>query len=361
MLCMKCGKSLTNTDVAALCENCAPAIPQNSASASDQEENNEDVSDEYLDEEDDTFYGYAGWGLRVVAYLADLSLVIVFTAIIAFLLFTVFAFSFSSVFGELELGNNGAAGMLFAVYASVIMIFVSVLFLSSSYKILFEWSSLSATPGKFVLGLAVLKSDGSRITFMTALFREFGRFLNAFTFGIAYLMPLFTDKNQALHDMISDTVVIKKKEVSILRVLIVFVLSLVFIFGISILTEEKDQSQTSNFDSQFMNGSSNFNRNFNSNHSNNFNSASSYLSPVPPQQQQVPPAGFHEVPSSIMRGDVGGINSAVEITQESIVGNQEDEIEVIEVEKEKPKRALSLFEQEVEDRLRERNQSKKKD
>jgi len=365
MLCMKCGKSLTNTEVAGLCENCAPVVPENSASEDAQEEgleSDEEVSDEYVEESDESFYGYAGWGLRVVACLADLSLIMIFTSLIAFLLFTVFAFSLTSIFGELLAGSNSIAGMMIAVYASVIIVLFSVLFISSFYKILFEWSRFSATPGKLFLGLAVRKSDGSRITFWTAFFRECGRFLNAFTLGIAYLMPLFTDKNQALHDMITDTVVIKKKEVSIFRVLIVFVLSLAFIFGVSILTDNKENSHTSNINSPFMKGSSTFNKNFHTNQSRNFHSASTYLSPTPPQQPVLSPVQPANVPSQIIKqGHVESQIQAADSIDENKLDYQEDKIEVIEPEKEKPARKLSLFEQQVEDRLRERNQKNKKE
>jgi uncharacterized RDD family membrane protein YckC len=70
-----------------------------------------------------------------------------------------------------------------------------------------EWQ---ATLGKRALGIAVTGVDGSRISFARATGRYFAKWISAFIFGIGYIMAAFTERKQALHDMIADTLVIKR-------------------------------------------------------------------------------------------------------------------------------------------------------
>lgn len=80
------------------------------------------------------------------------------------------------------------------------------------YKPVFESSALMGTPGKAILGIVVENENaGGRISFKTALIRYFASYISAFILYIGYLMQPFTSKRQALHDMISETVVLKKE------------------------------------------------------------------------------------------------------------------------------------------------------
>ncbi|MFZ3231707.1 MAG: RDD family protein [Pseudobdellovibrio sp.] len=80
------------------------------------------------------------------------------------------------------------------------------------YKPFFESSVLSATPGKALLGIVVVsEKDGERITFKAAAIRFFCQYISMLIFMIGYLMQPFTKRRQALHDMLSETVVIRKE------------------------------------------------------------------------------------------------------------------------------------------------------
>ena len=84
------------------------------------------------------------------------------------------------------------------------------LFLGLLYYPFFESSELSATPGKALLGLAVLTENEQRITFKAAILRYFCRYLSMLLLYIGFIMQLFTARRQTLHDMISETIVVKK-------------------------------------------------------------------------------------------------------------------------------------------------------
>lgn len=74
-------------------------------------------------------------------------------------------------------------------------------------------SRFGATPGKLIFKLRVTRSDGRRIKFKRATGRAFLRFLSFAPFLTGYLMAAFTDKTQALHDILSDCIVIPADQV----------------------------------------------------------------------------------------------------------------------------------------------------
>jgi uncharacterized RDD family membrane protein YckC len=70
-----------------------------------------------------------------------------------------------------------------------------------------EWQ---ATVGKRVMSIVVTDLDGGRISFARATGRHFAKYISAFVLGIGFLMAPFTSKKQALHDIIAETLVVKK-------------------------------------------------------------------------------------------------------------------------------------------------------
>lgn len=77
------------------------------------------------------------------------------------------------------------------------------------YSAFMESGSMQATLGKKALGLKVVDLDGQRISFLQATGRHFGKFLSSAILLIGYLMMLWDDKKQTLHDKMAGTLVIK--------------------------------------------------------------------------------------------------------------------------------------------------------
>lgn len=73
-----------------------------------------------------------------------------------------------------------------------------------------ESSNRQATFGKMALELKVTDLMGSRISFGKATARHFGKWLSAIILFIGYLMVVWTEKKQALHDQIAGTLVVSK-------------------------------------------------------------------------------------------------------------------------------------------------------
>ena len=92
------------------------------------------------------------------------------------------------------------------------------LFLSMTINIVGQWlyfslmesSSWQATLGKKALGLYVTDLEGNRITFARATGRYFAKLISSLTLLIGYIMAGFTEKKQALHDMIAGCLVMRK-------------------------------------------------------------------------------------------------------------------------------------------------------
>jgi uncharacterized RDD family membrane protein YckC len=65
------------------------------------------------------------------------------------------------------------------------------------------------TPGKSLLGLRVIKTDGSYTGFWTMFLREFiGKFISGFFFCLGYFWAIWDKDRQAWHDKIAGTVVV---------------------------------------------------------------------------------------------------------------------------------------------------------
>jgi uncharacterized RDD family membrane protein YckC/Tfp pilus assembly major pilin PilA len=78
------------------------------------------------------------------------------------------------------------------------------------YHALMESSPRQATLGKAALGIRVTDLAGERVSFGRATGRFFGKILSALTLSIGFAMAGFTERRQALHDKVADTLVVRK-------------------------------------------------------------------------------------------------------------------------------------------------------
>ena len=78
------------------------------------------------------------------------------------------------------------------------------------YYTLMESSRYQATLGKMVLGIQVTDLEGNRISLARANGRYFGKVLSKMVLYIGFIMAAFTEKKQALHDVIAGCLVVRK-------------------------------------------------------------------------------------------------------------------------------------------------------
>ena len=72
-----------------------------------------------------------------------------------------------------------------------------------------ESSKHQATLGKIAMGIKVVDHNNQRLEFSKALLRNLSKLLSAFILCIGYIMIIFDERKQGLHDKIADTFVVK--------------------------------------------------------------------------------------------------------------------------------------------------------
>lgn len=80
------------------------------------------------------------------------------------------------------------------------------------YSALMESSAKQGTLGKMILGIQVTDLAGRRIGFGRATGRFFGRYLSGALLMIGFFMVAFTEKKQALHDMMAGCLVVNARQ-----------------------------------------------------------------------------------------------------------------------------------------------------
>jgi uncharacterized RDD family membrane protein YckC len=74
----------------------------------------------------------------------------------------------------------------------------------------FFWTRWNGqTPGKRMMGLRVIKADGSEMSDIDALIRGVGYYISGLMMGLGYIWALFDDEKRTWHDMFAGTLVVK--------------------------------------------------------------------------------------------------------------------------------------------------------
>jgi uncharacterized RDD family membrane protein YckC len=85
--------------------------------------------------------------------------------------------------------------------------------LTFALTIFYQWYFLTKyqgqTPGKMLLGIRVVKTDGSALSTLDAIVRTLGYTLNWILLGIGWLLAFWDSNHQGLHDRMADTYVVK--------------------------------------------------------------------------------------------------------------------------------------------------------
>ncbi|MBE28420.1 MAG: hypothetical protein CMB06_04835 [Euryarchaeota archaeon] len=140
---------------------------------------------------------FKGFLIRLLAFVIDVvvTLIAIIAAAVVFLIF------FDSLFG-IEAG----------FFAALIMFILAGLAAQFLYKPLMEASEYQGTIGKIALSMKVVDKHGRRITMAKSFIRTIVYIIeHAIPFGsLAFLIIVFTDENQGLHDMASETYVVSK-------------------------------------------------------------------------------------------------------------------------------------------------------
>jgi uncharacterized RDD family membrane protein YckC len=146
---------------------------------------------------------YAGFWLRAVALLIDVTLVYIVVvgaeAVVGYI-------SGQNLGLRSELSGKASFGPGFALRLSISTV------IHWLYWAGLESSVFQATLGKMALGLKVTDLNGYPISFAQATGRYFAKFISALILCIGFMMAGWTARKQALHDLMAGTLVVKKRE-----------------------------------------------------------------------------------------------------------------------------------------------------
>jgi uncharacterized RDD family membrane protein YckC len=143
---------------------------------------------------------YAGFWLRFVALIID--------SIILGVPFVVIEFAMVGS-GMAFMHPGDPAQMLVTILPRLFLLEGVAIVGTWLYSALMESSSWQATLGKKALGIYVTDMEGRRISFGRASARYFSKIISGLIFYIGFIMAGFTEKKQALHDMIASCLVLR--------------------------------------------------------------------------------------------------------------------------------------------------------
>ena len=104
-------------------------------------------------------------------------------------------------------------GFILAIINTILSIIISKYVSILTYWIYFavlESSSSQATFGKMVIGIIVTDKDGNKISFDRATVRHFCKIISGMLLCMGFILAGVTQKKQALHDLIANTLVVNK-------------------------------------------------------------------------------------------------------------------------------------------------------
>jgi uncharacterized RDD family membrane protein YckC len=154
---------------------------------------------------------YAGFWKRFLAWIIDYIIIYVAQAFIVVPVFGIVGISFASKVSNVEgIGEGDAIAMLMAAIAAASAVAFLVLVLQILYYSFMEASKYQGTVGKIALGIIVTDTNGGKLDFTKALVRNLCKIISSLILCVGYIMAGFTEKKQALHDMIASTLVVNK-------------------------------------------------------------------------------------------------------------------------------------------------------
>lgn len=142
---------------------------------------------------------FAGFWLRFGAMMVDLALLLVLLLLIWLVVLAIY------LIGG---GSGGLTG-----YILFVVIFWALL--GCLYRLGLEASPWQATVGKRVMGICVTTGTGEPLSSTRALLRTGAFVVACLPLGAGLLLPLFTPRRQALHDLLADTLVVRQEYVSV--------------------------------------------------------------------------------------------------------------------------------------------------
>jgi uncharacterized RDD family membrane protein YckC len=188
LYCSKCGSP--TSAYAQFCNNCGTPLPAASTIA---------FAPVYA-------RNYGGFWMRFLAYVIDAVVVgILCSPVVIFAL----GGALPRIIADASQNREPDPAMVFAMMGRFLTMQLLVQVIAWIYEAYMLSSDRQATVGKIALGLKVTDVNGRRISFARATGRHFAKILSGMVMMIGFIMAAFTERKQALHDILASTIVVK--------------------------------------------------------------------------------------------------------------------------------------------------------
>ncbi len=107
-------------------------------------------------------------------------------------------------------GFSSFLGLMLNFVGSFLLVFIAIILINYLYYTLMDSSKFQGTLGKMIVRIKVVDDRGNQINFSRATGRYFVRTLLSGILFIGYIIAIFSDKRQTLHDLLANTVVLKR-------------------------------------------------------------------------------------------------------------------------------------------------------
>ncbi|PZR40319.1 MAG: RDD family protein [Azospira oryzae] len=156
---------------------------------------------------------YASFGQRLVAIIIDSIIIWLLQMFIIVPLLAAIGIGAAGGMSTMDMEDpEQVGGMVAVIMAMAGTYFIVAMAVQILYFTFMESSKTQATVGKLAMGIKVTDLNGNKLDFGKAFVRNLCRLLSNFTFLIGYIIAAFTEKKQALHDIIAGTLVVKKDQ-----------------------------------------------------------------------------------------------------------------------------------------------------
>lgn len=185
LYCSKCGSP--TSPYAQVCANCGTPLPSHSVPILSSSASR-----------------YGGFWMRFLALIIDRIIVGIVT--VPFFMFIMK----DVVINAMRNGDREPdPALVVSMVGHAFMLALASLAVAWLYEAYLLSSDRQATVGKMAVGLKVTDLNGQRISFARATGRFFAKIVSGMTLLIGFIMAAFTERKQALHDMIAGTIVLK--------------------------------------------------------------------------------------------------------------------------------------------------------
>ncbi|HUW07578.1 MAG TPA: RDD family protein [Williamwhitmania sp.] len=152
---------------------------------------------------------YAGFWLRLAAFIIDSFILQLAGGIIALPIILTMVGGIIAASQQPETTTK-VIGIISVVAGSILLLVLIFLTIGWLYYAIMESSTPQGTLGKMAVGIKVTDMQGNRITFARATGRFFGKIISKMILYVGFIMAGFTEKKQALHDIMADCLVVRK-------------------------------------------------------------------------------------------------------------------------------------------------------